>query len=119
MEERAETFDGTNREAQASAGASGHTMAWKRVASIARNTFREAVRDRVLYNLILFVLLLIGGAIFLGELSAAQEVKVIVDLGLSAILLFGVFIAIFVGVSVVYKEIERRTVYAIFAKPVG
>ena len=89
-----------------------------RIIAIAGNTFREAVRDRVLYNLILFVLLLIGGAIFLGELSAAQEVKVIVDLGLSAILLFGVFIAIFVGVSVVYKEIERRTVYAIFAKPV-
>src|SRR5882672_4720606 len=93
-------------------------VAWRRVAAIARNAFREAVRDRVLYNLVVFVLLLIAGAIFLGELSAGQEAKVIVDLGLSAILLFGVFIAIFVGVSVVYKEIERRTVYAIFAKPV-
>ena len=92
---------------------------WKRVGSIARNAFREAVRDRVLYNLVLFVLLLTGGAIFLGELSAGQESKVIVDLGLSAMLLFGVFISIFVGVGLVYKEIERRTVYAIFAKPVG
>ncbi|HEX8556478.1 MAG TPA: ABC transporter permease subunit [Pyrinomonadaceae bacterium] len=90
-----------------------------RVAAIARNTFREAVRDRVLYNLVLFVLLLTGGAVFLGELSAAQEAKIIVDMGLSAMLLFGVFIAIFVGVSLVYKEIERRTIYAIFAKPVG
>src|SRR6266496_3710449 len=90
-----------------------------RITAIARNAFREAVRDRVLYNLVLFVLLLTAGAIFLGELSGGQERKIIVDLGLSAMLLFGVFIAIFVGVGLVYKEIERRTVYAIFAKPVG
>ena len=92
---------------------------WGRVAAIARNAFREAVRDRVLYNLVLFVLLLTAGAIFLGELSGGQERKVIVDLGLSAMLLFGVFISIFVGVGLVYKEIERRTIYAIFSKPVG
>ena len=90
-----------------------------RIATIARNTFREAVRDRVLYNLVLFVLLLTGGAVFLGELSAAQEAKIIVDIGLSAMLLFGVFISIFIGVGLVYKEIERRTIYAIFSKPVG
>src|SRR2546429_1993704 len=114
MEERAETFDGTNREAQASARAPGRTMAWKRVASIARNTFREAVRDRVLYNLVLFVLLLIGAAVFIGELSGGQERKIILDLGLIAMLLFGVFIAIFVGVGLVYKEIERPTGHPIF-----
>ncbi|MDT5268913.1 MAG: hypothetical protein QOH49_1099 [Acidobacteriota bacterium] len=91
----------------------------RRVAAIARNTFREAVRDRVLYNLVLFVLILTGAAVFLGELSAAQEAKIIVDMGLSAALLFGVFIALFVGVGLVYKEIERRTIYAIFSKPVG
>jgi len=90
-----------------------------RIAAIARNTFREAVRDRVLYNLVLFVLLLTGAAIFIGELSGGQERKVIVDLGLSSMLVFGVFIAIFVGVGLVYKEIERRTIYAIFSKPVG
>lgn len=90
-----------------------------RTLAIARNAFREAVRDRVLYNLVLFVLLLIAGAIFLGELSAGQEAKIIVDLGLSAMLLFGAFIAIFVGVGLVYKEIERRTLYAILAKPIG
>ena len=90
-----------------------------RIGAIARNAFREAVRDRVLYNLVIFALLLIAGAILLGELSAGQEAKIIVDLGLSAILLFGVFIAIFVGVGLVYKEIERRTLYAILAKPVG
>jgi len=90
-----------------------------RITAIARNAFREAVRDRVLYNLVLFVLLLTGASIFIGELSGGQERKVIVDLGLSAMLLFGVFIAIFVGVGLVYKEIERRTIYAVFSKPVG
>jgi len=90
-----------------------------RITAIARNAFREAVRDRVLYNLVLFVLLLTLASIFIGELSGGQERKVIVDLGLSAMLLFGVFIAIFVGVGLVYKEIERRTIYAVFSKPVG
>src|SRR3954453_8642546 len=90
-----------------------------RIRAIARNAFREAVRDRVLYNLVLFVLLLTAASIFIGELSGGQERKVIVDLGLSATLLFGVFIAIFVGVGLVYKEIERRTIYAVFSKPVG
>ena len=90
-----------------------------RVLAIAGNAFREAVRDRVLYNLVFFVLLLTAAAIFIGELSGGQERKIIVDFGLSAMLLFGVFIAIFVGIGLVYKEIERRTVYAIFSKPVG
>lgn len=90
-----------------------------RVYAIARNAFREALRDRVLYNLVLFVLLLTVAAIYLGELSAGQEARIIVNMGLSAMLLFGAFISIFVGVGLVYKEIERRTVYAIFSKPVG
>jgi len=90
-----------------------------RIAAIARNAFREAVRDRILYNLILFVLLITASALFLGELSAGQEARVIVNLGLSSTLIFGAFIAIFVGVSLVWKEIEKRTVYSIFAKPVS
>jgi ABC-type transport system involved in multi-copper enzyme maturation permease subunit len=99
--------------------AASKSSALSRISAIARNAFREAVRDRVLYNLVLFVLLLTSAAIFIGSLSGGQERKIIVDLGLSAMLLFGVFISIFVGVGLVYKEIERRTVYAIFAKPVG
>ena len=91
----------------------------RRVLAIARNTFREAVRDRVLYNLVLFVVLLSVSAVFLGAASASQDAKIIVDLGLSAMLLFGAFIAVFVGVGLVWKELERRTLYAIFAKPVG
>ncbi len=89
------------------------------IFSIARNTFREAVRDRVLYNLVVFVLLITASAIFLGELTAGQEARTIVDLGLSAMLLFGVFIAIFVGVGLVSKEIEKRTLYTVFSKPIG
>lgn len=89
------------------------------IYAVARNAFREAVRDRVLYNLIVFVLLLTAAAIFLGELTAGQEARVVTDLGLSATLIFGVFIAIFVGVSLVWKEIEKRTVYSLLSKPVS
>ncbi|MFL6228353.1 MAG: ABC transporter permease [Pyrinomonadaceae bacterium] len=117
--EQATTEQATTGDDMRRATATPRGSAVGRVMAIARNAFREAVRDRVLYNLVVFVLLLTAGAIFLGELSAAQEAKIIVDMGLSAMLVFGVFIAIFVGVGLVYKEIERRTVYAIFAKPVG
>jgi ABC-type transport system involved in multi-copper enzyme maturation permease subunit len=98
---------------------SNSAFGFQSTIAIARNAFREAVRDRVLYNLVLFVLVLTGAAIFIGELSAGQEAKIIVDLGLSAMLIFGVFIAIFVGVGLVYKEIEKRTLYAILSKPIG
>ncbi len=104
---------------QSNTGTETRKGSFWRITAIARNAFREAVRDRVLYNLVLFVLLLTAASIFIGELSGGQERKVIVDLGLSAMLLFGVFIAIFVGVGLVYKEIERRTIYAVFSKPVG
>ena len=77
------------------------------------------MRDRVLYNLVLFVLLIIACAILLGDLTDGHEARTIVNVGLNAMLLFGAFIAIFVGVGLVSKEIEKRTVFAIFAKPVG
>lgn len=108
-----------NHEAVTPHTAQQHSTTLGRVYAIARNAFREALRDRVLYNLVLFVLILTAAAIFLGELSAGQEARIIVNMGLSAMLLFGAFISIFVGVGLVYKEIERRTVYAIFSKPVG
>ena len=111
-----DTAEATTHLEKSKLGGSGSL--W-RMSAIARNAFREAVRDRVLYNLVLFVLLLTAASIFIGELSGGQERKIIVDLGLSAMLLFGMFIAIFVGVGLVYKEIERRTIYAVFSKPVG
>ncbi|MCB1025142.1 MAG: ABC transporter permease [Acidobacteria bacterium] len=89
------------------------------VKNIALNAFREAVRDRVLYNLVVFVLMITAAAVFLGELTAGQEIRTIVNLGLSAMLLFGAFISIFVGVGLVSKEIEKRTLYTIFSKPIG
>jgi ABC-type transport system involved in multi-copper enzyme maturation permease subunit len=119
MDEQLKTLDtaeASTQKVQIDAVRSG--TLW-RTSAIARNAFREAVRDRVLYNLVLFVLLLTAAAIFIGELSGGQERKIIVDLGLSTMLLFGVFISLFVGVGLVYKEIERRTVYAIFSKPVS
>lgn len=73
----------------------------------------------MLYNLVLFVLLIVVCAILLGDLTDGHEARTIVNVGLNAMLLFGTFIAIFVGVGLVSKEIEKRTVYAIFAKPVG
>lgn len=89
-----------------------------RILTIAKNTFREAVRDRVLYNLVLFVLLIVVCAILLGDLTDGQEARTIINIGLNAMLLFGTFIAIFVGVGLVSKEIEKRTVFGIFSKPV-
>ena len=89
-----------------------------RIASIAMNTFRESVRDRVLYNLILFALILVGASIFISELSIDQESSFIADLGLSSMKVFGGLIAIFIGVGLVYKEIDKKTIYNLLSKPV-
>ncbi len=88
------------------------------VGPVAINTFREAVRDRVLYNLVLFALLMIGAAILVGEISIGIERLVIINLGLTAISIFGLVMAIFIGVGLVYKEIEKRTLYSLLAKPI-
>jgi ABC-type transport system involved in multi-copper enzyme maturation permease subunit len=89
-----------------------------RIGYIATNTFREAVRDRVLYNLIAFVLLLSGAAIFVGQISIEIEKLVVINLGLTAVSLFGVVIAIFIGIGLVSKEIEKRTLYTVLSRPV-
>jgi ABC-type transport system involved in multi-copper enzyme maturation permease subunit len=89
-----------------------------RIFSVAVNTFREAVRDRVLYNLVFFALLMIAAAIFVGQISLEIESIIIVTLGLSAISAIGLLIAVFTGVGLVSKEIEKRTLYALVAKPV-
>jgi ABC-type transport system involved in multi-copper enzyme maturation permease subunit len=89
-----------------------------RIFSIASNTYREAVRDRVLYNLIAFALLLSGAAIFVGQISIGIERLVVVNLGLTAVTLFGIVIAIFIGIGLVSKEIEKRTLYTVLSRPV-
>lgn len=88
-----------------------------RVLIVARNTFREAVRDRVLYNLLFFALLMIASAVIVGQISMAIETVVIISLGLSAISLIGLLIAVFTGVGLVSKEIDKRTLHAVLARP--
>jgi len=88
------------------------------ILAIGLNTFREAIRDRVLYLLLVFALIIIGVSRLLSLLTVGDEDKIIKDVGLSAISLFGVMTAVFVGVSLVFKEIERRTVYTLLAQPV-
>lgn len=88
------------------------------VWTVATNTFREAVRDRVLYNLVFFALLMMGAAILVGQISIGIEQSVIVSLGLTAISVIGIFIAVFIGVGLVSKEMDKRTLYALLAKPV-
>ena len=87
-------------------------------AAIAINVFRESVRDKVLYNLVLFAVLLIGASYVLGQLTAGQDVKIIKDLGLAATSMFGLLIAVFIGIGLVSKEVERRSIYALLAKPI-
>ncbi len=90
----------------------------QRVAAIALHNFKESVRDRVLYNLVLFALLLIGAALLFGSISVGIERTILVNLGLSSISIFGLLISIFIGIGLVAKEIEKRTIYSILSKPV-
>ena len=90
----------------------------RNIRAVAVNTFREAVRDRVLYNLVFFALLMMGAAILVGQISIGIVQDVIISLGLSAISVIGIFIAVFLGVALVSKEMDKRTLYALLAKPV-
>lgn len=89
-----------------------------RLVHIASNTFREAVRDRVLYNLIAFALLMSGAAVLVGQISIDIERLVVINLGLTAVSLFGLVIAIFIGIGLVSKEIDKRTLYTVLSRPV-
>ena len=87
------------------------------IGLVAYHVFKESVRDKVLYNLVLFAVLLIGASYLVGQLTAGQDVKIIKDLGLAASSLFGLFIAVFIGVGLVWKEVDRRSVYNLLVKP--
>jgi ABC-type transport system involved in multi-copper enzyme maturation permease subunit len=91
----------------------------RQISRIAVSVFRESVRDRVLYNLVFFAVLLIASSYLLGQLTAGQDVKIIKDLGLAATAVFGLFIAVFIGVGLVSKEVERRSIYALLSKPIS
>jgi ABC-type transport system involved in multi-copper enzyme maturation permease subunit len=88
-----------------------------RILAVTANTFRETVRERVLYNLVVFAFVMTASGLLLGQLSIRQDEKIIKDIGLAAIDLFGTVIALFIGVGLVSKEIERRSLYPLLAKP--
>jgi ABC-type transport system involved in multi-copper enzyme maturation permease subunit len=88
-----------------------------RIAAIAWNTFREAVRNKILYSLLFFAVLIILSAVAIGNLTLHEEVRTIRDVGLFGIDIFSVIIAIFVGVNLLYKELDLKTVYTILPKP--
>ena len=89
-----------------------------RISTIAFNTFREAVRDRVLYNLIIFALIMIGASLLMGQITIGVHRQLLINLGLTAISVFGVLIAIFIGIGLVSKEIDKCTLYTVLTRPV-
>lgn len=90
-----------------------------RVFTIARMTFVESVRDKILYAIVAFALAMIGSSAILVTLSVGGEGRIVKDLGLSCITLFGLFITVFIGASLVSREIDRRTIYPLLARPVS
>ena len=88
------------------------------IVRVAISAFRESVRDRVLYSLILFAVLLIAVSYLIGQLTAGQDIKIIKDFGLAAISIIGLLIAVFIGVGLVWKEVERRSIYSVLSKPI-
>lgn len=90
----------------------------KKVLAIAYNTFREAIRNKVLYILLIFAIVSILSSMGLGELTTGQQDKIIKDIGLGTINLGSIIIAVFIGISLIYNEIDKRSVYTILSKPV-
>ena len=89
------------------------------VKVIAYNTFKETIRDKILYNVLLFAL---GFAILSGivsQWSLNQEEKVMQDFGLTIISVFGILIAVFIGIGLLYKELDKRTIYTVLSKPIS
>ena len=89
------------------------------VVAIAVNTFKETIRDRVLAVIVVFALLMIVGGIWLGSISLGQQGRMMQDFGLVAVTAFGLIVAVFVAAGLVHKEVEKRTVFVLFSKPVS
>jgi ABC-type transport system involved in multi-copper enzyme maturation permease subunit len=88
------------------------------IALVAGAVFRESVRDRVPYSMVVFAILLMAASYLISQLTAGQDLKIIKDLGLAAVSLFGLLIAVFIGIGLVSKEVERKSVYGLLTKPV-
>lgn len=94
-------------------------MNLRRIWTVAINVFWEVIRDRILYLIIIFALLMGASVRFIPELAATTEQKIILDIGLGAISIIGLVATVFVATSLVNKEIEKRTVYLLVAKPIS
>jgi ABC-type transport system involved in multi-copper enzyme maturation permease subunit len=89
-----------------------------RILAIAANTFRETIRNKILYAILAFALFVIGLTFFLADLSVGDFARVIANIGLGCIHVFGVVMAVFLGITLVSQEVEKKTVYLILSKPV-
>lgn len=89
-----------------------------RIRAIAFNTFKEAIRDRILYLLLFFAAVCILFSRVLALLTVGDRAKIITDVGLASLSLFGALMAIMIGTGLVYKEIDKRTIYTLLAKPI-
>lgn len=87
--------------------------------AIAHNTLREALRERLMYNLAIFAMVLIAGSLTISQLTLGEQFRIIADVATSATQVFGTLIAVFLGVALVARELDRRTGYAILARPVS
>jgi Cu-processing system permease protein len=90
-----------------------------KLLAIAANTIREALRERLLYNLVVFAVVLTAGSIGISLLTLGDQTRIIADVGTGSAQIFGTLIAVFVGVALVSRELDRRTSYAILARPVS
>jgi ABC-type transport system involved in multi-copper enzyme maturation permease subunit len=88
-----------------------------KITAIARNTFKEAARDRILYLLFFFAAVGIVFARALAVLTVGDRVKIVKDVGLASISIFGVLMAILMGTGLVYKEIDKKTIFTLLSKP--
>lgn len=94
-------------------------MSLNAVRKVALAVFKESVRDRVPFSMVLFSAVLMGAAYLMSQLTAGQDLKVIKDLGLATMNAIGLLISIFIGTGLVSKEVERRSIYSILAKPLS
>jgi ABC-type transport system involved in multi-copper enzyme maturation permease subunit len=88
------------------------------LVAIATHTFKEAIRDRILVLFVVFAVLLMAFSTVLSWLTVGSELKIVTDIGLAALTFFGMLVAVFIGITLVHKEVEKRTIYAVLAKPV-
>jgi len=89
-----------------------------RVLGIARNTFKEGVRDRLFFAIGIFAVVVLGSSLLIGPLSLGEQVRITQDVGLAAISIMSFMIAILVGTSIVHREVDKRTIYTVISKPV-